>query len=77
MHNSNINILNKYIYKSYIHLAKNTFPSHYAQGIASNNEPTEHQIEYATLEYTLDENFHPPCYIFVIDKCITEIEMKS
>ena len=57
-------------------LTRNHFPHHYAS-ISSENRPAEIIPQYTTMEYVLDQNIRPPVFLFVIDTCIIEEELKQ
>lgn len=57
-------------------LTRNHFPHHYAD-ISSENRPAEIIPQYTTMEYVLDQQTKPPVFLFVIDTCIIEEELKQ
>jgi len=57
-------------------LTRNHFPHHYAE-VSSENRPAELIPQYTTMEYVLEPNPRPPIFLFVIDTCIIEEELKQ
>lgn len=57
-------------------LTRNHFPHHYAD-ISSENRPAEIIPNYTTLEYVLDQTVRAPVFLFVIDTCLIEEELKQ
>lgn len=54
-------------------LTRNHFPPHYAENITETNLPAELIPQYTTCEYELQTipDQGPPCFLFVIDTCIS------
>ena len=59
-------------------IGRNHFPPHY-QGISESNMPAELYPSYTTIEYALPRTIppHPPVYMFLIDTCVSEDELKA
>lgn len=57
-------------------LTRNHFPHHYAD-ISSENRPAEIIPQYTTMEYVIDQNQRAPVFLFVIDTCLIEEELKQ
>jgi protein transport protein SEC23 len=57
-------------------LTRNHFPHHYAD-ISSENRPAEIIPQFTTMEYVLDATVRAPVFLFVIDTCVIEEELKQ
>ena len=58
-------------------LSRNAFPSHY-KDISNTNLPAELLPKYTTIEYTLSRPAQvPPIFLFVIDTCLDEEDLKA
>lgn len=58
-------------------LNRNAFPPHY-KDIASTNLPAELLPKYTTIEYTLSRPAAtPPIFLFVVDTCMDEEDLKA
>ncbi|KAK4703717.1 protein transport protein SEC23, partial [Phenoliferia sp. Uapishka_3] len=58
-------------------LQRNAFPNHY-KDISSNNLPAELLPKYTTIEYTLSRPAQiPPIFIYVVDTCLDEDDLKA
>jgi hypothetical protein len=58
-------------------LQRNPFPPHY-KDITQNNLPPELLPKYTTIEYTLSRPAQiPPIFLFVVDTCLDEDELKA
>ncbi|KAI5478162.1 hypothetical protein MNV49_005426 [Pseudohyphozyma bogoriensis] len=58
-------------------LQRNAFPNHY-KDISSSNLPAELLPKYTTIEYTLSRPAQiPPIFLFVIDTCLDEDDLKA
>jgi len=58
-------------------LQRNPFPPHY-KDISATNLPAELQPKYTTIEYTLSRAAQiPPIFMFVVDTCVDEDELKA
>ncbi|PVU90104.1 hypothetical protein BB559_004790 [Furculomyces boomerangus] len=58
-------------------LQRNSFPAHYKE-ISTHNLPPELQPNYTTIEYTLARTAPvPPIFIFVVDTCLSEEDLKA
>jgi protein transport protein SEC23 len=63
-------------------LTRNHFPAHYSD-ISSENRPAEIIPQFTTIEYVLDSHLYatnppkPPVFLFVIDTCVIEEELKQ
>lgn len=58
-------------------LARNAFPPHY-KDISNTNLPPELLPKYTTIEYTLSRPAPvPPIFIFVVDTCLDEEDLKA
>ncbi|KAI9638634.1 protein transport protein SEC23 [Dioszegia hungarica] len=58
-------------------LQRNPFPPHY-KDISANNLPPELLPKYTTIEYTLSRPAQiPPIFLFVVDTCVDEDELKA
>jgi protein transport protein SEC23 len=62
-------------------MSRNHFPAHY-QGISEASVPAELFPQCSTIEYNLVHSQHrvannPPAYVFVIDTCVAEDELKA
>jgi protein transport protein SEC23 len=59
-------------------MARNHFPAHY-QGISEASVPAELFPQCSTIEYSLPRPgaVSPPAYLFIIDTCVTEDELKA
>jgi len=57
-------------------LTRNHFPHHYAD-ISSENRPAEIIPQFTTMEYVLDATQRAPTFLFVIDTCVIEEELKQ
>jgi len=58
-------------------LARNAFPPHY-KDISNTNLPPELLPKYTTIEYTLSRPAPvPPVFIFVVDTCLDEDDLKA
>ncbi|VDD90831.1 unnamed protein product [Enterobius vermicularis] len=56
---------------------RNPFPPHYSM-IAEDNRPPELYPQFTTIEYTLKKaTTLPPIFIFVVDTCLSEEELKA
>lgn len=58
-------------------LSRNAFPPHY-KDISNTNLPAELLPKYTTIEYTLARPAQvPPIFLFVIDTCLDEEDLKA
>ncbi|KDQ13407.1 hypothetical protein BOTBODRAFT_33712 [Botryobasidium botryosum FD-172 SS1] len=58
-------------------LQRNAFPPHY-KDISSTNLPAELLPRYTTIEYTLARPaMAPPIFLFVVDTCLDEVDLKA
>lgn len=58
-------------------LQRNPFPPHY-KDITATNLPAELLPKYTTIEYTLSRPAQiPPIFVFVVDTCVDEDELKA
>ena len=58
-------------------LQRNAFPPHY-KDISNTNLPAELLPKYTTIEYTLSRPPPaPPVFLFVIDTCLDEADLKA
>ncbi|PVU86250.1 hypothetical protein BB560_003752 [Smittium megazygosporum] len=58
-------------------LQRNSFPAHYKE-ISAHNLPPELQPNYTTIEYTLSRPVTtPPVFLFVVDTCLYEDDLKA
>ena len=58
-------------------LQRNPFPPHY-KDISNTNLPAELLPKYTTIEYTLSRPAQvPPIFLFVIDTCLDEDDLKA
>ncbi|KAG8900077.1 GTPase-activating protein S23, partial [Tulasnella sp. 403] len=58
-------------------LQRNSFPPHY-KDISSTNLPAELLPKYTTIEYTLARPAPiPPVFLFVVDTCLDEADLKA
>jgi Sec23/Sec24 trunk domain/Sec23/Sec24 zinc finger len=58
-------------------LSRNAFPPHY-KDISSTNLPAELLPKYTTIEYTLSRPAQvPPIFMFVVDTCLDEEDLKA
>lgn len=58
-------------------LQRNAFPPHY-KDISNTNLPAELLPKYTTIEYTLSRPAQvPPIFLFVIDTCLDEEDLKA
>lgn len=59
--------------------ARNHFPPHYAENISEQNLPAELIPQFSSVEYELPSipNAGPPVFIFVVDACNHEDELKE
>ena len=58
-------------------LTRNTFPPHY-KDISNTNLPAELLPKYTTIEYTLSRPAPiPPIFLFVVDTCLDEEDLKA
>jgi protein transport protein SEC23 len=58
-------------------LQRNAFPPHY-KDISNTNLPAELLPKYTTIEYTLSRPAQvPPIFLFVIDTCLDEPDLKA
>lgn len=58
-------------------LSRNAFPPHY-KDISSTNLPAELLPKYTTIEYTLSRPAQvPPIFLFVVDTCLDEEDLKA
>jgi len=58
-------------------LQRNPFPPHY-KDISTTNLPAELLPKYTTIEYTLSRPAQiPPVFLFVIDTCLDEDDLKA
>ena len=59
--------------------ARNYFPPHYAENISKQNLPAELIPQFSSVEYELPSipNAGPPVFIFVVDACNHEDELKE
>jgi hypothetical protein len=58
-------------------LQRNPFPPHY-KDISASNLPAELLPKYTTIEYTLSRPAQiPPVFLYVVDTCIDEDELKA
>lgn len=58
-------------------LQRNAFPPHY-KDISNVNLPTELLPKYTTIEYTLSRPAQvPPIFLFVVDTCLDEDDLKA
>lgn len=72
---SRVDFLNK-IWVCPLCLTRNHFPHHYAD-ISSENRPAEIMPQYTTIEYVIEPTQRAPVFLFVIDTCIVEEELKQ
>ena len=58
-------------------LSRNAFPPHY-KDISNTNLPAELLPKYTTIEYTLARPAQvPPIFLFVVDTCLDEDDLKA
>lgn len=58
-------------------LSRNAFPPHY-KDISNTNLPAELLPKYTTVEYTLSRPVQvPPVFLFVVDTCLDEEDLKA
>lgn len=58
-------------------LQRNQFPPHY-KDISNTNLPAELLPNYTTIEYTLARPpTAPPIFLFVVDTCLDEVDLKA
>lgn len=58
-------------------LQRNAFPPHY-KDISNTNLPAELLPKYTTIEYTLSRPAQvPPIFLFVVDTCLDEEDLKA
>jgi len=58
-------------------LQRNAFPPHY-KDISNTNLPAELLPKYTTIEYTLGRPAQvPPVFLFVVDTCLDEPDLKA
>jgi protein transport protein SEC23 len=58
-------------------LQRNPFPPHY-KDITASNLPAELLPKYTTIEYTLSRPAQiPPIFLYVVDTCVDEDELKA
>jgi len=58
-------------------LSRNAFPPHY-KDISNTNLPAELLPKYTTIEYTLSRPVQvPPVFLFVVDTCLDEEDLKA
>jgi protein transport protein SEC23 len=58
-------------------LSRNPFPPHY-KDISNTNLPAELLPKYTTIEYTLARPVQvPPIFLFVVDTCLDEEDLKA
>jgi hypothetical protein len=58
-------------------LSRNAFPPHY-KDISNTNLPAELLPKYTTIEYTLSRPAQvPPIFLFVVDTCLDEEDLKA
>jgi protein transport protein SEC23 len=58
-------------------LTRNAFPPHY-KDISNTNLPAELLPKYTTIEYTLARPAQvPPVFLFVVDTCLDEEDLKA
>ena len=58
-------------------LQRNAFPPHY-KDISNTNLPAELLPKYTTIEYTLSRPAQvPPIFLFVVDTCLDEPDLKA
>ena len=58
-------------------LQRNAFPPHY-KDISNTNLPAELLPKYTTIEYTLSRPAQvPPVFLFVVDTCLDELDLKA
>jgi len=58
-------------------LSRNSFPAHY-KDISNTNLPAELLPKYTTIEYTLARPVQvPPIFLFVVDTCLDEDDLKA
>ena len=58
-------------------LSRNAFPPHY-KDISNTNLPAELLPKYTTIEYTLARPVQvPPIFLFVVDTCLDEEDLKA
>jgi len=58
-------------------LTRNAFPPHY-KDISNTNLPAELLPKYTTIEYTLARPSPvPPIFLFVVDTCLDEDDLKA
>ena len=58
-------------------LSRNAFPPHY-KDISNTNLPAELLPKYTTIEYTLSRLVQvPPIFLFVVDTCLDEEDLKA
>lgn len=58
-------------------LQRNAFPPHY-KDISNTNLPAELLPKYTTIEYTLSRPAQvPPIFLFVVDTCLDEDDLKA
>ena len=81
-------VLNPYCRVDYVNkiwvcpfcLTRNHFPHHYAD-ISADNRPAEIIPQFTTMEYALDAHgstpVSPPIFLFLIDTCVIEEELKQ
>eukprot|EP00163_Fabomonas_tropica_P005041 TRINITY_DN1449_c0_g1_i1.p1 TRINITY_DN1449_c0_g1~~TRINITY_DN1449_c0_g1_i1.p1 ORF type:complete len:739 (-),score=224.20 TRINITY_DN1449_c0_g1_i1:330-2546(-) len=55
---------------------RNQFPAHYAD-ISETNRPAELIPEYTTIEYIIGQQAPPPVFLFVVDLCLTDVELQN
>lgn len=58
-------------------MQRNAFPPHY-KDISNTNLPAELLPKYTTIEYTLSRPaLVPPIFLFVVDTCLDEEDLKA
>ena len=57
-------------------LSRNAFPPHY-KDISHTNLPPELMPKYSTIEYTLARMTQRPIFLFVVDTCLDEDDLKA
>ena len=58
-------------------MSRNPFPPHY-KDISNTNLPAELLPKYTTIEYTLARPAQvPPIFLFVVDTCLDEEDLKA
>ncbi|WWD15644.1 protein transporter SEC23 [Kwoniella shandongensis] len=59
-------------------LQRNPFPPHYHQDLSPQNLPPELLPKFTTIEYTLSRPAQiPPVFLYVVDTCVDEDELKA